>query len=126
MEAGMLESATFNSCKEELYLSRLACHTTVSTIENYMRQRGIELNNVCVTSLFPKNRELSTLSFISFKIDTTTDTAKILKESSFWPAGCLIKDFVRKAPKIANLSKSPFDYKNVNFFQKPPRHREEI
>lgn len=119
-------SLAVNANKKELYLSRLANNTTVSMIESYMNRRGLDMDNIRVTRLVPMNRDISTLTFVSFKIDTTTGIAKLIQASSFWPSGCFIKDFVRKQPKIVNIADSVIcnsEERAANFFQEAQPQR---
>lgn len=48
---------------KELYVSRLTATTTNEVIENYMLQRGLDVNNVKIPQLVPNNLDTSTLSY---------------------------------------------------------------
>lgn len=83
--------------KRELYVSRFKTHITATHIEQYLTNKGISIDqNLRITPLINPKRDLSMLSFISFKIDTNEDTARIITNDDFWPSGCFIKDFRHK------------------------------
>lgn len=74
-------------------------------IENYMNKHCCkDSNNFNISCLTKCNSDISTLSFISFKIDASNEVAKIITSSNFWPIGCTIKDFIHKSPMITNLT----------------------
>lgn len=94
--------------KIEFHLSKFNKNTTTQMILEYIRNKNIDTNGIEIHRLVPKNRDVSTLSFISFKIDSDEITAEIIGNSSFWPNPCTIKKFINKTPKIVNFLESPF------------------
>lgn len=67
-------------------------------IYEHMRNNGVlDTSSIKVTKLVPRNRDISTLSFVSFKIDTNDDIATIIHSPSFWPHQCSRKNFIANA-----------------------------
>lgn len=90
--------------KRELYVSKFNTNITSSHIEQYMSNRGVSIDSCTrITPLIKSNRDRNTLSFISFKIDTTEDIANIITSGNFWPSGCIIKDFKHKQSKCPTI-----------------------
>lgn len=88
-----------NIRQRELYVSRFKTHITASHIEQFLVNNGITVDrDTKITPLINPKCDLKMLSFISFKIDTSEDIAKIITADNFWPNGCLIKDFRHKKP----------------------------
>lgn len=89
--------APSNKLQRHFHLSKISTNTTTDMIYDHMRKNGVsETSNIKVTKLVPLNRDLSTLSFISFKIDTTDDIANIINAPKFWPQNCSWKNFIPK------------------------------
>lgn len=95
----------------EFLLSRLKPTTTCQMVTNFMIRRGVPeslMREVKVWPLIPKDRDPSTLSFVSFKIDAFTDVANIINRINFWPSSTIFKNFVHrsktKTKTIADLS----------------------
>lgn len=86
-----------NKPNRELYVTKFKTNITSSHIGQYMDSMGVSIDhNTRITPLINPNRDLNMLSFISFKIDTTEDIAKIITSDNFWPKGCCIKNFIHK------------------------------
>lgn len=86
---------------------------------DYMKFKGIhDETHIKLTCLVPRNRDISTLSYLSYKIDTNDDIASIIKEKNFWPPMTKFKNFVQKRPSTAEF-----------FTQEPPNfhtHRRQM
>lgn len=88
----------------ELYLSKLPTRITDDTLRNYMRERGIiDTSSVKLIKLVKKGVDQTSLSFVSYKIDTTNDIAHIISDDGFWPDQCIIKEFIHKPNGSKNL-----------------------
>lgn len=91
--------------KHHFHLSRTSINTTTDMIYDHLHKHGIsDTSNIKVTKLVPKNRDISTLSFVSFKIDTNHDIAKVISVPNFWPQQCIWKEFVPKPRPVANFA----------------------
>lgn len=86
---------TSNSSRE-LYLSKFDTSITTNHIANYLNNKGVLQNKVRIIRLSKKNQDLGALSFVSFKLETSTEIANTLCTPGFWPHNCRVKDFVRK------------------------------
>lgn len=83
----------------------------------YMRNKGVNISQeTTVTCLVPRNKDKSTLTFLSFKIDTDAIVAQAITSDRFWPRMCTIKNFIHKS--IVNLTGHAVA--DVNFLDKPP------
>lgn len=89
-----------NSTKKyshELYLSKLPVNLCETDIRNYIMAKGItNVEEMKITKLVKKDADLSSFSFISFKIDVNDSAYPKLIDKAFWPKQCLIKEFVQK------------------------------
>lgn len=75
-------------------------------VSDYMLKRGVSgslMDQVRVTLLVPKDRDLSTLSFVSFKIDASTEVSNIITRLNFCPPSIIIKNFIHRTKPIADL-----------------------
>lgn len=112
-ELSNVESLTITSSQQpqveprnEFHLSNLSLDTTKEIISNYMWTMGIrDISNVKVTPLVPRNRDISTLSYLSFKIDTCDEISSIIQQRDFWPPNSKFKKFVqKKRPSTAEFT----------------------
>lgn len=92
-----------NRDRYEFYVTKFSTNTTVDMILQYMRSRGAKISDSTkVSCLVPRNKDWSTLTFLSFKVDVDADVAKLITSPGFWPDLCTIKEFVHKS--IVNIS----------------------
>lgn len=95
-------SLEFNN---EFHLTNLSKDTTREVVMDYLKFKGIdEISHVKITPLIPRNRDPSTLSYLSYKIDTNDEIAKILQMKEFWPTNSKFKKFIHKRPATADLT----------------------
>lgn len=92
---------------KSMVASRFAPQTDPSKILAHVKA-GLELapdsDVVLVRSLAPRNRPLSELTFISFKVTVPDEHFDKLMEPSFWPAKTTIRDFEQRAsPSVASF-----------------------
>lgn len=84
--------------QHEFYLTKLPTNITESQIMDYIKAKGItDTTNIYISKLVKKDADLSLLSFISFKIDTSEFVGKAITDKHFWPERCSIKEFVHKS-----------------------------
>lgn len=94
-----------NERRNEFHLSNVSKDTTKEMIIDYMKLRGIhDESHIKLTCLVPRNRDISTLSYLSYKIDTNDDIASIIQEHNFWPPKTKFKKFVQIRPSTAEFS----------------------
>lgn len=92
------------SNKRELYLSKFDRRTTTSDILSYIKNKGIDdMENIRIFKLVKKNIDISTYSYVTFKIETTIDISEALLEDHFWPVSCTIKNFISKNSSFVTL-----------------------
>lgn len=93
------DTAPVQSVKHEFYVTKFAVDTTTDAIREYMHGNGVpNLDSVKISCLIPRGKDRSTLSFVSFKVDTRLATvAEIITKPGFWPNNCTIRNFVDKS-----------------------------
>lgn len=104
-----MSNSNLNTGQHHFHLSRLSVDTTTDMIYKYMRDKGVLPNSkIKVTKLVPRNRDISTLSFVSFKIDTNDDVAEKINTPNFWPQliwhYCSWKNFIPKPRPLATFA----------------------
>lgn len=93
----------------EFHLSKFDYKTTTNDILTYLNDKGVtDHSDIRVIALVKKNEDISSYSFISFKIETTDEIAEVILERNFWPSSCTIKDFVRRSRVSRIVSPSDF------------------
>ncbi len=103
--------------KLAFYVTKFTPNTTTEMIVDYMRENGVaDFESTKVSCLIPRNKDRSSLNFISFKIDTNADIARVITSNGFWPKKCFIKEFVQKS--VVDLAQGN-KLSNANFFQRP-------
>lgn len=113
-----------STCNHELYLTRLPIDITDEDIFHYIKEKGItDTNNIKLSKLVKKNTDLTSLTFISFKIDTTDSIAKVFTSKDFWPDKCVIKKFVQKKTQHTRKSNANIPtIASVRNFRLPSQH----
>lgn len=119
------------TAKNEFHLSKFKTDTSSQMIIDYMIKRGVPtsiINDINVTRLVPKNCNLSTLSFISFKLDASDEVAHIITKLNFWPQTCILKEFIHKSKPVVELSSSDINSNiyadsSINFPKPAPTQR---
>lgn len=93
-----------------LHVSRIEPSVTVEQMNDYIKSNTklIENEDFKCTLLVKKDKDISTLSFVSFKIDICVDKCEQLTDEDFWPEGVQIRSFVPPTPTFADfLTTSP-------------------
>lgn len=82
---------------QELYVTNFSNKTTCDDLKQYISRYGdFDFNKMKIIRLTKKDQDVSRLSFVSFKIETTDTIAKQLMQPGFWPMRSDIKKFVNK------------------------------
>lgn len=103
----------------QFYVTKFSPNTTSDMIVDYMRRNGVnDFASTKITCLIPRNKERSSVTFVSFKIDTNTTVGKLITKKKFWPSGCNIKEFIHRSVIDLQVNLSS----NSNFFQHPSLH----
>lgn len=92
-----------NGALHEFHLSKLHNQTTTNMIYEYMKSKGIDTSATRVIPLFSKHRDISTLSFVSFKIDTNETIALIISQRDFWPPNSMLNPFQHRQRSTARI-----------------------
>lgn len=91
---------------KSMVASRFAPSTEASKVLAYVKTK-LELpddsNVVTVRSLAPRNRPLSDLTFVSFKVTVPEDSLAKLMDPSFWPANTTIREFEQRESRTATF-----------------------
>lgn len=80
-----------------VWISRLGPTTTEEMVREYITQ-NTSVSNCSVHKLVKKDRDLSTLNFISFKIAVNETDFGILNDKEVWPANVMVREFVEVKP----------------------------
>lgn len=101
--------------KLEFYVTKFSTNTTPVMLQDYMRDKGVtNFDTTRIRCLIPRNKNISTFTFVSFKIDTDAEVAKVITKPGFWPNNCKIKNFIHKS--AVDLSQGN---KSTNFLSHP-------
>lgn len=81
--------------EKAIWISRLHRDTTEDEIMSYIKDKLgiIMVEKFQVRKLVKKDRDISTYSFVSFKISCAADLYDTLINSNNWPSTCLIREF---------------------------------
>lgn len=91
----------------EFYLTKFPPNTTAKCITDYMKNRGVTcFKSTHVIRLIPRNLDISTLSYVTFKIITDDKNSELIQRSDFWPGACEISRFVHRNPIAMGLNES--------------------
>lgn len=77
--------------------------TAVEDMDNYIVENMplTEKSKFKCSKLVKKDKALSTLSFVSFKIDCHSEDFDILSDPEYWPTGKPMREFIElEAPKL--------------------------
>ncbi|XP_055623306.1 uncharacterized protein LOC129766731 [Toxorhynchites rutilus septentrionalis] len=88
-----------------LYLSRISCNVTVEQVHELAIQR-LETNDIEVFRLVAKGKDVSSMSFISFKLGISSDLKAKALSTATWPKGILFREFKDNRP-VANFWQPP-------------------
>lgn len=107
-----------NVLPNEFHLSNVSKDTTRQMIIDYMKIKGVaDMTHVKLTCLVPPSRDRSTLSYLSYKIDTNDAISNIIQAVDFWPPKTRFRRFVQKNSRTAT-----FSTQNAENFH-TPRHQ---
>lgn len=85
-------SVPANQPKFWLYLSRISRDVTVEQVRE-LAQKRLETSDIIVTRLVANGRDVSTMSFVSFKVGMNGDLKAKALSTSTWPKGLLFREF---------------------------------
>ena len=95
--SNILQSVVLRRPEKWVYVSRLSPTTTTEQIKEFFSTTFNSLKqDIYVTKIVPRDRDPSTMSYISFKIGCTSDIFKDVLCSEKWPVGIFVKEFVLK------------------------------
>lgn len=114
----------------KFHLSNMNPKTSCQNVIDYMLKRGLPeslLDEVNVTRLVAKDRDVSTLTFVSFKLDTSDVVASIISKMHFWPESCILKEFIQKPKPHKPVTDLSIDINASNGnFQMPALHKRSV
>ncbi|RYE24259.1 MAG: hypothetical protein EOP45_06000 [Sphingobacteriaceae bacterium] len=96
-----------------IYVSRLETSVTSENLIGYIKQQipSLNIKHVAAHILVPKDKELESLSFVSFRLRCTNDLFDQLSSPDFWPNHVCIGEFVEK-PKQRTFGDFVLDKSN--------------
>lgn len=103
-------TASAQSRKTELYVTRFKNYVTEDMIGNYIKSKvDVNVNDINISRLIPKDKDPSILSFVSFKIDVKTELTHTISDPAIWPKACRVTNFIRKTPIVVEPSPAAQD-----------------
>lgn len=84
--------------EKAVWVSRLGPTVTEECIKNHIASISSISSNFTVHKLVKKDRDVSTLNFVSFKIAVNIPDFEILNDPSVWPENVLVREFVEIKP----------------------------
>lgn len=86
--------------EKALWVSRLNPATTNDDVIAYITSNTsiIDKERISVHKLVKKDIDLSTLKFVSFKVEMNADDLTVLNDSNLWPENVQVREFMQ-APK---------------------------
>ena len=84
--------------EKAVWVSRLAPSITEEDIRDYITTNTSVTSNFTVRKLVAKDRDVSSLNFISFKIAVNLTDFDILNDPIVWPQNVLVREFVENNP----------------------------
>lgn len=94
-----------NPFTKSVWISRFHPETTPDEIENYITEHTEAKDKTkfkCV-KLVKKDQDVTQMSFVSFKIDTTPEVFDILINPENWPQNKSVREFIRMSPPKPKL-----------------------
>lgn len=76
-----------------IYLSRISREVTPEQIAELTKRR-LSTENIEVVRLVAKNKDIRTMSFISYKVGVEMELKSVALSSSTWPKGMLFREFI--------------------------------
>lgn len=122
--------------QKAVWISRLHRDTTEDDILTYIRDKmGIVADDQLeIRKLVKKDRELTSYSFISFRVSCSEVLFETLIDANRWPSTCTLREFVTEpnlsngvrlnggSPKVAEKSPSPINF-SKNSQNIPPENQ---
>lgn len=87
-----ISTVTTNKQKFWLYLSRISSNVSADQVKTLAQQR-LGTEDIDVVKLVAKGRDISTLSFVSFKVGIRTELKTKALCTSTWPKGIFFREF---------------------------------
>ena len=79
--------------KKSIWISRLHRDTTEDDIEQYIKTAITSSCDVAVRKLVKKDRDLTSYSFVSFRVTCTADFFDALMDPKIWPSTVTVREF---------------------------------
>lgn len=84
--------------EKAVWVSRLGPTVTEEEVRGYITANTGVASDFAVHKLVKKDRDVSTLNFVSFKIAVSAADFDILNDKNVWPQGVLVRQFVEIKP----------------------------
>lgn len=79
--------------EKAVWVSRLSPTITEEDVRDYIAANTFASSNFVVCKLVKKGQDVSTLSFVSFKIDVNIIDFNILNDKNAWPVNVAVREF---------------------------------
>lgn len=90
---------------KSIHVSRIDKSVTLEMINEYISQNSQlkQTENFRCSLLVKKDKDVTTLTFVSFKVDVNSEHFDLLNDVNFWPEGVLIREFIPKTKTLADF-----------------------
>lgn len=88
--------------EKAIWISRLSPSVTEAEIVEFIASNTTVTDKakMNVRKLVKKDADLSTLNFVSFKVEVNANDFNVLIEPDVWPTNVMVREFMQSAPKI--------------------------
>lgn len=95
-----------NANTKTIFVSRLSPETTVDDILKFLVESKVISNptEVKCFRLVPKDKDVSELSFVSFKLTVPTELYDTVMNSNLWPGRVALREFIENPPRQRNIA----------------------
>lgn len=85
------------SFENHYHLSPIDINVTPDNITDYIAENAqVNKNQLRIHRLVRRGRDISTLSYVTFKIETNQDVGHLIVQPNFWPRHVNIKPWIKK------------------------------
>lgn len=109
----------FAKFTKSIYVSRLSTDITTDALTEYIKKRieGVDTSDFMLRMLVKKGDDLSTKTFLSYRLACTDTLYDKFMESSFWPSHVLIGEFI-ETPRPPRPTASANDFFKLPILEK--------
>lgn len=95
------------SCKVHFHLSPLDIQVTPNDIADYITEnchKSTNRTDIRIRPLLKKGQDVNSLSFITYKVETSHDIGEMISQPGFWPQYIRLKPWIQKSKSSSSSS----------------------